>query len=1091
MIRKIIRFSAENRYLVLFATAIACLGGLWALDRIAIDAIPDLSDTQVIVYSQWDRSPDLVEDQLTYPIVSGLLGAPQVKTVRGVSDYGFSYVYVIFEDGTDLYWARSRVLEYLNQIRPRLPEGASVELGPDATSVGWIYQYALINRSGNLNISDLRSFQDWSLKFQLQSVEGVSEVATIGGFEKQFQIHVDPIKLQNFKVSLQHVIEAIRNSNQESGGRVIEFSGAEAMIRSEGLVEDLEDLENAVVAYNPKAQSSVLIKHVARVQMGPSQRRGIAELNGEGEVVGGIVVMRQGEDTVRVIDRVKKRIEELKAGFPKGVELVEVYDRSHLIRQAIETLQKSLTMELIIVSLVILFFLWHIPSAIVPIVTIPVAILLAFIPLYLMGFTANIMSLAGIAISIGVLVDGAIVEVENAYKKIQEWQAGGKKESFFKVRLDALLEVGPSVFFSLLVIAVSFLPIFTLVDQEGRLFKPLAWSKNLTMFVAAILAITLDPALRMLFARSEPFRTRFSLLNKFGNSFVVGTYYSEEKHPISRRLHQMYQPVVGYFLKRPFFTFAVAGLAMLSTIPAHQFLGKEFMPPLREGSLLYMPTALPGMSVPEASRLLQKQDEILKGFDEVESVFGKAGRANTSTDVAPLSMVETTVVLKPQREWQEKERWHSFLPDFLQPIFRPIWPDRISEEELISKMNKKLQFAGMPNIWTMPIRNRIDMLSTGIRTAIGVKVSGEDIESIEKVAVQIEEAIKKLPEARSVVAERTAGAFFLDIDFDRQALQRLGMSLMEAQDQAMTAIGGKDVSTYLSGRERYPIQVRFAKDYRNDPEAIHKLLIQSSSGAQVPLSQIAKVKISQGPGMLRNENGMLTSYVFVDLDQTADVGGFVERAKKLVSEEIVLPEKTFIAWSGQFENMQRVKDRLQVVLPITLILIIILLFLNTGSWVKTSIVLLSVPFSLVGAFWFLWILDYNVSIATWVGMIALMGLSAETGIFMLMYLDLAVNDRKSKGQMTSVSDLYSAVIEGSVNRIRPKTMTVMTAFLGLLPIMWSTGLGADVAKRVAAPMIGGLFTSFLLILLVYPVIYYEWKKREYKMGGTRLLSRPD
>lgn len=1078
MIRKIISFSAEHRAVVLACTFLAIIGGILSLKNIPIDAIPDLSDTQVIIYSKWDRSPDLLENQVTYPIVSGLLGAPKVKAIRGFSDYGFSYVYVIFEDATDLYWARSRVLEYLNQIIPKLPQGVSTQIGPDATSVGWIYQYALIDRTGKHDSSDLRSFQDWSLKFQLQSVPGVSEVASVGGFQKQFQIQVDPLKLQRFHISFDQVMQAVRNSNQESGGRVIEFSGAEAMVRSQGLIQNVSQIENAVVTYNPQTRAPILVKNVASVGLGPEMRRGVTDLNGEGDVAGGIIVMRQGDDTVSVIDRVKQKIEELKPGFSSGVELVPVYDRSTLIHRAIDTLKKNLLEEMIIVCLVILFFLWHIPSAVVPIVTIPVSVLLAFIPLYFMGTTANIMSLAGIAISIGVLVDGAIVEVENAYRKIQHWDATGRKESFHKVRLEALLEVGPSVFLSLLVIAVAFIPIFTLVDQEGRLFRPLAWSKNLTMAVAALLAITLDPALRMLFARENPFKTTRPWLNRILNTTFIGKYHAEENHPISRRLHKIYEPAVHWVLEHRRTTLVSAGLLTLLTIPGYFFLGREFMPTLHEGSLLYMPTALSGMSVPEAKRILTEQDRILKSFPEVETVFGKAGRADTSTDTAPVSMIETTIVLKPSTQWREKRRWYSWLPEILKSPLHLFWPNRINEEELISEMNAKLQFPGMPNIWTMPIKNRIDMLSTGIRSAVGIKIYGPKLETIEVIGKQIEESLKGVAGARSVIAERTASGFFLDVDFDRNALVSYGLNLKEVQDQAMAAIGGENVSTYLSGRERYPIQVRFDRDSRDNPEAIKRMLMTTSSGIQIPLSTLAKVEVHEGPAMVRNENGMPVGYVFIDVDPSkTDIGSFVDRAKRNVLETVHLPEGYFISWSGQFENMQRVKERIKLVLPLTLLLIALLLFLNTKSWIKTGMVMLAVPFSLIGAVWFLWILGYHMSIATWVGMIALMGLDAETGVFMLMYLDLAYDRRARDGQMNNVQHLKGAIIEGAVHRIRPKLMTVAAAFLGLIPIMWAMGTGSDVMKRIAAPMIGGLSTSFLLELLVYPVLYYEWKSR--------------
>jgi Cu(I)/Ag(I) efflux system membrane protein CusA/SilA len=1080
MIKKVIEFSAHNRFLVILITAVFVVAGAYSLKRIPLDAIPDLSDTQVIIYSKWDRSPDIMENQVTYPIVSAMLGAPKVKSVRGFSDYGFSYVYVIFEDGTDLYWARSRVLENLNRITSQIPEGVKTEIGPDATSVGWVYQYVLRDESGRFNSADLRSLQDWLIRFQLQSVQGVAEVAPVGGFVKQYQVKIDPTKLQLFEVTMEQVLQAVKNSNQESGGRTIEFSGTEAMVRSRGLVDKVEDIEDAVVTYNPRSRAPILVKQVATVSIGPEMRRGITDFNGLGDTVGGIIVMRQGEDAPEVIARVKRKIQEIEKSLPEGVKIISVYDRSDLIERAISTLKHTLTEELIVVSLIILMFLWHIPSALVPIVTIPISVLLAFIPMYLMGLSSNIMSLAGIAISIGVLVDGAIVEVENAYRKIQLWDEGGRKGDFFKIRLEALTEVGPAVFFSLLVIAVAFIPIFTLVDQEGRLFRPLAFSKNITMAIAAILAITLDPAMRMLFARVNPFTFSKPWLNQIANTVFVGKYYSEHKHPISRRLFKIYEPVLDWVLNHKKKTLALAFAGTLSIIPGFMMLGSEFMPTLHEGSLLYMPTALPGISVSEAQRVLTVQDQILKSFPEVDTVFGKAGRAETSTDTAPLSMVETTITLKPKSEWRKVKRWYSFLPEPVKAPFQRAWPETIGEGQLIEDMNEKLNFLGMPNIWTMPIKNRIDMLSTGIRSPVGIKIFGDDLKTIQAIGADIERELKTLPGTRSVIAERIASGYFLDVDFDREKLKSYGLSLKDAQDQAMRLIGGENVSQILATRERYPIQVRAAPAFRQDAGAIGRLLITSPTGAQIPLSAVAKVHFKEGPSMIRNENAQLVGYVYVDIDpKVIDIGSYVEKGKAHLSEKINVPSGFVTTWSGQFENMERVKERLKVVVPFTLILILFLLYFNTKSWVKTGIVLLAVPFSLIGAVWFLVLLDYNLSIAAWVGMIALLGLDAETGVFMLMYLDLAFDDRVKRGKMNSHSDLKAAVVEGAVHRIRPKLMTVSTLFVGLTPIMWSIGAGADVMKRIAAPMIGGLITSFLLELLIYPVVFYLWKQRSY------------
>ena len=1078
MIKRLIEFSAHHRFLVLLLTGVALCVGIYSMKRIPLDAIPDLSDTQVIIYSKWDRSPDIMENQVTYPIVSSMLGAAKVKSVRGFSDYGFSYVYVIFDEGVDLYWARSRVLENLNRISAQLPEGVKTEIGPDATSVGWVYQYVIHDESGKFNSSDLRSMQDWLVRFQLQSVQGVAEVAAVGGFVKQYQIKVDPTKLALFEVTMEQVLAAVKTSNQESGGRTIEFSGTEAMVRSRGLVDKIEDIENAVVVFNPRSRAPILVRQVATVSVGPEMRRGITDFNGLGDTVGGIIVMRQGEDAPSVIGRVKDKIKEIQKSLPEGVKIISVYDRSDLIDRAMTTLKSTLIEELLIVSLIILLFLWHVPSGIVPIITIPVSVILAFIPLYFFGLSSNIMSLSGIAISVGVLVDGAIVEVENAYRKIHLWNVNGRKEDFHQVRLQALLEVGPSVFFSLLVIAIAFLPIFTLIDQEGRLFRPLAFSKNFTMAIAAILAVTFDVAMRMLFARSDPFKSKSPLLNRIGNKLFVGTYYSEHQHPISSRLIKIYEPVLEWVLTRKKLVLGIALAAFLSIIPGFMILGSEFMPTLHEGSLLYMPTALPGISVSEAQRVLTVQDKILKSFPEVDTVFGKAGRAETSTDTAPLSMVETTIVLKPVSAWRKQDRWYSFLPNFTKAPFQRIWPEAISEEQLIDEMNEKLIFLGMPNIWTMPIKNRIDMLSTGIRSPIGLKIFGPDLKTIQSIGQDVEKALRELPGTRTVIAERIASGYFLDVDFDREKLKIYGLSLKDAQDQAMTAIGGSNVSQILAGRERYPIQVRLAPGFRQDIQAIKRSLISSPIGAQIPLSEIANVRFQEGPSMIRDENASLVGYVYVDIDpKQIDIGSYVENAKSHLESKVKTPKGYLISWSGQFENMERVKERLKVVIPITLFLIIFLLFFNTRSWIKTSIVLLAVPLSLIGAVWFLVFLGYNLSIAAWVGMIALLGLDAETGVFMLMYLDLSFDERVKNGQMNSLADLKSGVIEGAVHRIRPKLMTVAALFMGLIPIMWSIGAGADVMKRIAAPMIGGLTTSFLLELLIYPVVFYCWKAK--------------
>ena len=1079
MIRSIIKFSAENRFLVIALVVIALFGARWAMKTIPLDALPDLSDTQVIVYSRWDRSPDIIEDQVTYPIATALLGAPKVKAIRGLSDFGYSYIYVIFEDGTDMYWARTRVLEYLSKITSQLPAGVKTELGPDASSVGWVFQYALVDHSGKNSTDQLRSYQDWFLRYAIQSVPGVSEVATVGGQVRQYQVTVNPNALAAYKLPLSAVTEAVRKGNNDVGGRLVELSGREYMVRGRGYVKNIADIENLPLLSS--GGTPVLVKDVAKVALGPELRRGVADLDGKGDVVGGIVVMRQGENALDVISRVKKKLAELAPSLPEGVEVVTTYDRSVLISQAIETVTDKLIEEIIIVSIVILIFLWHIPSSIVPIITIPVSVALAFIPMKLMGLNANLMSLAGIAISIGVLVDGAIVEVENAYNKIYHWVADGKRGDFYKVRLEALLEVGPGVFFSLLVIAVAFLPVFTLIDQEGRLFRPLAYSKNLAMAIAAVLAITLDPALRMLFARIEPFRFRPRPLSWLASALFVGRYRSEERHPVSRFLHWIYERPCRFVLRHPKATIATAALIVAGTIPMYFQLGSEFMPALREGTILYMPSAVePGMSVTEAQQLLQVQDKILMTFPEVERVFGKAGRANTSTDPAPLTMMETTIILKPESEWRESPRWYSsWAPTWLKSLLRPFWRDRITQDELEELMNKALQFPGISNAWTMPIKGRLDMLSTGIRTPVGIKVMGADLTTIETIARDVESALAKMPETRSAYAERVAGGYFLDFVLKRDQLARYGFSVDDANMLVMTAIGGDNQSMTVEGRERYGISVRYARDYREDLASLRRVLLPLMNGqGYVPMEEIADVTLTKGPAMIRDENGLLTGYVYADFDTSkTDIGTYVDKAKHAVAASVKLPVGYSLVWSGAYENMLRVKERLKVIIPLTLLLIFGLLRLNTKSTFKTMVVLLAVPFSAVGAIWLLWFLGYNISIAVWVGIIALMGLDAETGVFMLLFLDLSYDEAKAKGQLRNTKELVEAIIHGAVKRVRPKTMTVLSAMLGLLPIMWSTGIGADLMKRIAAPMVGGLSTSFAMELLVYPAIYFLWKKR--------------
>jgi copper/silver efflux system protein len=1066
MIDRIIEFSAHNKFIVIFLTIAAIGGAIYCMQNIPLDAIPDLSDTQVIIYSRWDRPPDIIEDQVTYPIVTAMLGAPNVKAIRGFSDFGFSYVYIIFKDGTDIYWARSRTIEYLSKILPLLPKEVQTEMGPDATSVGWVYQYALVDKTGANSLADLRSFQDWYLRYWLQSVPGVAEVATVGGFQKQYQVNVNPNALLAYNIPLTSVIDAVKQSNNDVGARLLEMSGTEYMIRVKGYVKSPQDLENTVVGTDG-AGTPVLVKNVANVVIGPDIRRGVADLDGQGDTVGGIVIMRQGENALNLINRVKAKIEEIKPSLPKGVEIVTTYDRSELIKRSIDTLKHQLIEEMIIVSFVILLFLWHFPSAIIPIVTIPIAVVLSFIPMYGLRLTSNIMSLSGIAISIGVLVDGAIVEVENAYKKLQLWQEGGRKGDFHEIRLNALKEVGPSVFFSLLVIAVAFLPIFTLVDQEGRLFKPLAYSKNFAMAIAAILAITLDPAVRMLFARMDYKHFKPRWLSNIYNAVTVGRYYPEERHPVSKVLFAVYEPVCNFVLEHRRLTIISAVVLMLITVPVYFQLGSEFMPPLNEGTILYMPTTLPGISVTEAANLLQIQDKILMTFPEVERVFGKAGRANSSTDPAPFSMMETVVMLKSKDQWRPGLTW----------------------ERLIDEMNTRMQFPGVTNAWTMPIKARIDMLSTGVRTPVGIKIYGANLKEIEKIGIDLEKIIKPLPGTRSVYAERVSGGYFVDFVLKREQLARYGLTIQQAEEIMMSAVGGENLTTAIQGTERYGISIRYARDFRDDLEKLKRILVPTSTGANVPLAQLADITVSLGPAMIRDENGMLAGYCFVDIS-TSDVGGYVAHAKKAVAEKLQLPAGYSLQWSGQFENMLRVRERLKVVVPLTILIIFILLYMNTKQIVKTLIVMLAVPFSLIGAIWILYFLGYNISIAVWVGMIALMGLDAETGVFMLLFLDLAYNEWVANGKMKTWADLKDAIIHGAVKRIRPKMMTVMAMFMGLIPIMWSMGTGADMMKRIAAPMIGGVFSSFILELLVYPPLYAIWKWRYEMKHGTVDVSKP-
>lgn len=1034
MVDKIIEFCAHNRFAVFLIVAALTLMGLWAWKNTRIDALPDISDTQVIVYTTWmGRSPDLIEDQITYPIVTALLSAPKVTAVRGFSDFGFSYVYIIFKDGTDIYWARSRVLEYLNQLGGRLPEGVTPQLGPDATPVGWIFQYALIDEKGKHNLADLRTFQDWYLRYWLRSVEGVAEVPSIGGFVKQYQVNLDPIKMAAYGLSVTDVIDKIRMSNNDVGGRVLEFSGAEYMIRGRGYVKSIQDLENIVVGtYNG---TPVLVRDVAMTQLGGDMRRGIAELNGKGETAGGIIIMRAGEDVLKVLTRVKSKFQDIAGSIPAGVKIIPVYDRSRLIYESIRTANENLIEELLIVGLLVIVFLWHFRSCLVPIIVLPIAIIISFIPIYYFKIGLNIMSIGGIIVAVGDMVDAAIIMVDNAHKRLADWESAGRIGNRQDIIINSLKEVGPAIFASLLVIAISFMPVFTLQAQEGRLFSPLAYTKNLSIFVSALLSITLVPALLPL--------------------LMGGKILPEKKHPITLRLQKIYSPVLNIALAYRHVVLGVAVLLSISTIPIYKLLGSEFMPPLYEGSILYMPTTLPGISVTAATDLLQKMDAKLKSFPEVESVFGKVGRADTSTDPSPFNMAEVTIELKPKKFWRKG----------------------ITYERLIDEMDKELQFPGVSNAWTMPIKARNDMLTTGIRTPLGIKIFGPNLEQIEKIGQEIEMLAKPIKGTRTAYAERVSGGYFLDFEINREQIARYGLTIMDVNKMIESGIGGENISTTIEGRERYPINVRYFRELRDDPEKLGRILISSPSGTQIPLSQVVHFSFRKGPAMIRDENGMLSGYVYVDI-RGQDIGSYVQELKKAVQEKIKLPQGYTITWSGQYEYMERVYQSLKIFVPLTLGIIFILFYFTFNSVISTLIVMLGVPFSLVGGFWFLYLLGYNMSVAVWVGLIALAGVAAETSAVMLSYLDQSYQAEKARGTIKTFLDLIDLVQATAVSRIRPMLMAGLANILGLLPVMWATGIGADVMKRLAAPMVGGIISAMVLTLIVVPCIFLVWKQKE-------------
>ncbi|HAT1844367.1 efflux RND transporter permease subunit [Legionella pneumophila] len=1042
MVERIIEFCVRNRFIVLLFVLGFSFMGYIALKNTRMDALPDISDTQVIVYTTWmGRSPDLMEDQVTYPIVTALLSAPKVVAVRGFSDFGFSYVYIIFEDGTDIYWARSRVLEYMSQLAGKLPEGVTPQLGPDATPVGWIYQYALVDENGKHNLAELRTFQDWYLRYWLRAVPGVSEVASVGGFVRQYQVNLDPVKILAYNLSVPDIIEKIRMSNNDTGGRVIEFSGVEYMIRGRGYIKSTEDIEKIAIGTNANG-TPILLRDVAAVQLGSDMRRGVVDLNGQGEVVGGIVIMRFGEDVLQVIGRIKEKLKELATAIPEGIKMVPVYDRSNLIREAISTANWNLIEELVVVGLLIIVFLGHFRSALIPIITLPLAILISFIPIYFLHIGLNIMSIGGIIVAVGDMVDAAIIMVDNAHKRLADWEAKGSPGDRTQVLIDSAKEVGPAIFSSLLVIAISFMPVFTLEAQEGRMFSPLAYTKNLAIFMSALLAITLIPVLLPLLVR--------------------GRIIPEQKHPITRFMQKMYVPVLRLALHYRKLVIGIAVVVALSIIPLYKLIGSEFMPPLYEGTILYMPVTLPGISVTQATALLQEMDKKLKAFPEVAHVFGKTGRAETSTDPSPFNMMEVIVELKPKEFWRKG----------------------MTYESLIAEMDKTLQFPGVSNAWTMPIKARNDMLTTGIRTAVGIKIFGPDIKKIEAIGKEIEMVAKEVKGTSNVYAERVAGGYFLDFQINRDQLARYGLTIMDVNRIIESAVGGENITTTIEGRERYPVNVRYLRELRDDPDKLNRILVKTPSGAEVPIAQLVTLTFRSGPAMIRDENAMLAGYVFIDISGR-DIGGYVEELKQAVKAKVKLPPGYTLAWSGQYEFMQRVYERLKIFVPLTLVIIFVLFYFTFRTITETLMVMLGVPFALFGGFLLLYILGYNMSIAVWVGMIALAGVAAETSAVMLAYLDSDYNEKKEKGLLKTLPDLIQMVHLCAISRIRPMVMAGLANIIGLLPVMWATGIGADVMKRLAAPMVGGVFSALLLTLIVIPVVYVMWRWQvELKQQGS-------
>ncbi len=1041
IISKIIEWSINNKILVIILTAALVFGGIWAIKNTAIDAIPDLSDVQVIIFTKYDgQGPQIVEDQVTYPLTTKMLSVPYAKDVRGYSFFGFSMVYIIFEDGTDLYWARSRVLEYLSSMRSSLPEGVSPELGPDATGLGWVYQYAL--KSKTKNLQELRTIQDWFLRYELTAIPGVSEVASIGGFVKQYQVNVDPTKLASYDIPLSKVRMAIKESNNDVGGRLMEMGETEFMVRGLGYIKSVDDLKNVAIGRNKNSGTPVYLGDVANIDIGPELRRGLADLNGVGEVVGGIVIQRYGENGLEVINKVKKRLKELQASLPPDVQIVPVYDRSTLIKKAVDNLGDKLLEEGLIVALVIILFLMHFRSSLVAIFTLPTAVLAALLVMKLQGLNANIMSLGGIAIAIGAMVDAAIIMVENSHSHILRNQLlpVEKQRPHWAVILESSKEVGPSIFYSLLVITVSFLPVFTLEAQEGRMFKPLAFTKTYSMAAGAILAITIVPVLM--------------------GYFIRGKMKKEDENPITKFLMDIYHPVVDFVMKTRWWIIGISIIIVALTYIPFSKLGSEFMPPLYEGDLLYMPTTLPGISITKAREILQQTDRIIKTFPEVETVFGKIGRADTPTDPAPLSMIETTIQLKPEDEW----------------------PAGMTHEKLVDELNAAVNIPGVTNAWTMPIKTRIDMLSTGIKTPVGIKIAGPDLNVLQNIGKHIEEIARTIPGTRSAYAERSVGGNYVDFNIDRNAIARYGLTIKDVQDVFMSAIGGMNITKTVEGLERYPVNLRYQRDYRENIEGLKRVLVPIPGGGNIPLEELGNIIIRKGPPVIKSENARLNAWVYIDIENI-DVGTYVKNAQKIINEKLKLPQGYSIIWSGQFEYMESAAKKLALVLPITLLIVILLLYFNTKSFVKTGIILLALPFSMVGAVWYLYFAGFNLSVAVWVGIIALLGISAETGVVMLLYLDIAYENWKKRGDLKSFADLRSSIFEGAVKRIRPKMMTVLVLFFGLLPILMGHGAGADVMKRIAAPMAGGIFTSLLMELTIFPAIFYALKRREMRKNN--------